>query len=142
MLYLLVSLLLIAMQIVCLPFMMIQLEVSLLLYVNHSLQVVAAANAVIDSVNKDELIKFLAHKLDPEEDEAEVFVHSSDAETPQHPHTHTHHHHHPRVICIFANHISIGGPWSCCFIELKPPVGVKQIDEEANYQNDPGTYAK
>ncbi|XP_030500340.2 tripeptidyl-peptidase 2 [Cannabis sativa] len=39
--------------------------------ISHNEKVIDAANEVVDSIDKDELIKFLALKIDPEDDEAE-----------------------------------------------------------------------
>ena len=41
----------------------------------YTLQVIDAANEVIDSIDREELAKFFALKNDPEDEEAEVLIH-------------------------------------------------------------------
>lgn len=45
-----------------------------LLY-NAVLQVIEAANEVVDSVDQDELAKFFSQRIDPEDEETEVCIH-------------------------------------------------------------------
>lgn len=46
------------------------------------MQVINAANEVVDSIDTDELAKFLAIKSDPEDEEAEVYYHLSITSSP------------------------------------------------------------
>lgn len=39
-----------------------------------TLQVIDAANEIVDSIDRDELAKYLSHKSDPEDEEAEVCI--------------------------------------------------------------------
>lgn len=47
---------------------------NLLSYLSSALQIIEAANEVIDSIDKEELAKFFALKSDPEDEEAEVCI--------------------------------------------------------------------
>lgn len=49
-----------------------QIELLVYMFLSDAMQVIEAADEVIDSIDMDELAKFFAFKSDPEDEEAEV----------------------------------------------------------------------